>query len=183
MYTTHMKYIALLRGINVGGNNKVAMTDLRHCFEDAGFTNVLTYINSGNVIFDSTETSKAKLVRLCEQVIETQFGFHIICTVIQAAELQIALDHAPSWWGKDKEASHNAIFVIAPKTTEDIISAIGETKPEYESVAAYDPIIFWSAPVRTFSRTRYSKIVGTKAYKSITIRNLNTTKKLLELSS
>lgn len=178
-----MKYIALLRGINVGGNNKVAMTELKHCFEGVGFTDVLTYINSGNVIFDSAETNKAKLVQLCEQAIEAQFGFHIICAVIRADELQAALEHAPSWWGKDSTVKHNAIFVIAPKTTKEIMESIGETKPEYESVATYEPIIFWSAPAQTFSRTRYSKIVGTKAYKSITIRNFNTTKKLLELSS
>jgi len=58
-----MKYIALLRGINVGGNNKVSMTDLRTCFEDIGFTNVRTYINSGNIFFESSETGEAKLVK------------------------------------------------------------------------------------------------------------------------
>ncbi len=52
-----MKYIALLRGINVGGKNKVSMNDLKLCFENAGFKNVVTYINSGNVIFDSEEQS------------------------------------------------------------------------------------------------------------------------------
>ncbi len=178
-----MKYIALLRGINVGGNNKIAMAELRRCFEDAGLTNVSTYINSGNVIFETDESDKAKLVHICEQAIEKQFGFRIICAVIRAEELRAALAHAPNWWGEDNTARHNAIFVIAPKTTQEIIEDIGTAKPEYESVAAYEPIIFWSAPVQTFSRTRYSKIVGTKAYKSITIRNLNTTKKLLELSA
>jgi len=176
-----MKFVALLRGINVGGNNKVAMSELKASFEQLGFSNVATYINSGNVIFDSeTITDPVKLVLLCEEKIEQQFGFHVICAVISATDLITAVEHAPKWWNKG-DAKHNALFVIAPKTAEEIIAEVGEAKEEYEKVAAYEPIIFWTAPLETFSRTRYSKIVGTKAYKSITIRNANTTLKLAEL--
>ena len=175
-----MRYIALLRGINVGGNNKVAMSELKSCFEQAGFKNVLTYINSGNVIFESDETDTAKLVVICEAAIEKQFGFRVVCSVITAAELLAALKHATKWWN-DGDAKHNALFVIAPKKADEIMTAVGEAKPEYEKVAAYHPIIFWSAPLKTFGRTRYSKIVGTKTYQSITIRNANTTLKLAEL--
>ena len=175
-----MKLVALLRGINVGGNNRVAMPELRACFERAGFSNVSTYINSGNVIFDSTQTDTAQLVVMCEAAIEKQFGFHVICSIVSANDLLDALKHAPSWWNNG-DAKHNAIFVIAPKSAEEIMTEMGEAKPEYESVAAYHPIIFWSAPIKTFGRTRYSKIVGTKAYQSVTIRNANTTNKLAEL--
>jgi len=176
-----MTYIALLRGINVGGNNRVSMAELRTCFEALGFTNVRTYINSGNVIFDSSETDKATLVSRCEAAIEAQFGFHVICSVISAAELRNALEQAPVWWDKVKTDKQNALFVIAPATTKEIMQQVGDAKPEYEQIAAVEPIIFWTAPLKTFGRTRYSKIVGTKAYQSITIRNANTTKKLLEL--
>lgn len=69
-----MIYIALLRGINVGGNNKVAMLELRSVFEQAGMKNVTTYINSGNVIFES-ELSKNKLASMLELAIEQKFGF------------------------------------------------------------------------------------------------------------
>jgi len=177
-----MKYIALLRGINVGGNNKVSMADLRASFEAVGLKNVRTYINSGNVIFDSDEHSKAELVTLCEGAIENKFGFQIVCAVIGASELHEALSRAPAWWGIDDSAKHNAIFVIAPATVSEIMNEVGEAKLEYEKVAAFEPIIFWSAPLETFGRTRYSKIVGTKSYASVTIRNANTTKKLAELS-
>lgn len=175
-----MKYVALLRGINVGGNNRVSMSELRSCFEDAGFNNVITYINSGNVIFESGHTDLAKIVEICEELIEKRFGFHVTCSVISANELLDALKHAPKWWNSG-DAKHNAIFVIAPKKAEEIAAKIGEVKPEYEKVAVYHPIIFWSAPNKTFSRTRYSKIVGTKEYKYVTIRNANTTLKLAEL--
>ncbi len=176
-----MKFIALLRGINVGGNNKVAMADLKSCFEKAGFKNVVTYINSGNVIFESSQTDTAKLVQVCEAAIEKQFGFKVVCAVITAHALQAAVQNAPQWWNNG-DAKHNALFVIAPATATEIMAEVGTAKPDYEKVAAYDPIIFWSAPLATFGRTRYSKIVGTKAYKSVTIRNANTTLKLVELS-
>jgi len=177
-----MKYIALLRGINVGGNNKVSMAELKVVFETLGFVNVFTYINSGNVIFESDLHDKVALVVMCEKAIEKQFGFHVICSVILAKELLDALENAPSWWGIEDGVKHNALFIIAPATANEIIEEVGEAKPEYEKVAAVEPIIFWSAPLETFGRTRYSKIVGTKSYASVTIRNANTTKKLAELS-
>jgi uncharacterized protein (DUF1697 family) len=177
-----MKFIALLRGINVGGNNKVPMTQLKACFEAIGFSNVQTYINSGNVIFDSDRVNKATLVNMCEEAIEKKFGFRVICSVITAEELQKAVREAPAWWDSDDTVKHNAIFVIAPATAKDIMKEVGEAKPEYEKIAVCEPVIFWSAPLETFGRTRYSKIVSTKSYTSVTIRNANTTRKLAELT-
>jgi uncharacterized protein (DUF1697 family) len=177
-----MRYITLLRGINVGGNNKVSMADLKQCFETLGFEDVKTYINSGNVIFDHSESDPARLVELCEEAIEKRFGFRVICSVISALDLKDAISHAPDWWGLDDDDKHNAIFVIPPSTAGEIIKEVGEVKPEYEKVASHGPVIFWTAPLKTFGRTRYSKIVGASAYKFVTIRNANTAKKLVELS-
>ena len=175
-----MKFVALLRGINVGGNNKVSMPELKACFKDLGFKSVVTYINYGNVLFESDIDSTAELVKLCEDKIHQTFGFRVVCAVIRGDDLVEAVDHAPEWWNKGDE-KHNAIFVIAPKTADEIMQEVGEPKHEYERVAAYHPIIFWSAPLKTFGRTRYNKIVGTPAYQLITIRNANTTNKLTEL--
>ncbi len=177
-----MQYIALLRGINVGGNNKVAMADLRLCFEKTGFTNVRTYINSGNVFFESPEQDEVNLVAQCEQAIEGQFGFRVVCAVISADEIKESLAHAPKWWDENPEDKHNALFIIAPKTAKEIMEEVGEAKPDYEKIAAHGRIIFWTAPLATFGRTRYSKIVGTSAYQFITIRNSRTAKKLVELT-
>jgi uncharacterized protein (DUF1697 family) len=180
LYNENMKFIALLRGINVGGNNSVAMPDLKVCFEAIGFKNVVTYINSGNVIFEYEQEDAVELAEKCEKAIEKQFGFHVVCSVITTDELLEALKHAPKWWNNG-DAKHNAIFVIAPKKADEIVAEIGEAKPGYEKIALYHPIIFWSAPTETFNRTRYSKIVGTKTYQSVTIRNANTINKLAEL--
>lgn len=177
-----MKYIGLLRGINVGGNNKVSMAELKVCFEYLGFENVVTYINSGNIIFDSIEFDAVKLVKRCEKAIVEHFGFRVVCAVIAAKDLADALSHAPEWWGVADGDKHNAIFTIPPATTDTVMQSVGEAKPEYEKIAFYGSIIFWAAPLKTFSRTRYSKIVSTPAYQFVTIRNANTVKKLVELS-
>ncbi len=176
-----MKYVALLRGVNVGGKNKISMTDLKICFEELGFKNVITYINSGNIIFDSEENNITKLIKMCEEAISKQFDLKIVCNVISAQNVIEAINQAPGWWGVGKSSKHNAIFIIPPASAQSIINEIGEIKPEYERVEIVGSIILWSAPIKTFSKTRYTKIVGTKAYKSVTIRNSNTVTKLIEL--
>ncbi|MFB0921837.1 MAG: DUF1697 domain-containing protein [Oscillospiraceae bacterium] len=176
------KFIALLRGVNVGGKNIVSMPILKAAFEKAGFFDVSTYINSGNIIFSSDEKDVVVLQQKCRQAILESFRLDIAVAVLSAAELCDALTHAPVWWGSDNDSKHNAIFVIAPANAESIIESVGQIKPEYEQVSHYGRAIFWSAPLNTFSHTRWSKIVSTSAYSSITIRNANTAKMLLQLS-
>jgi uncharacterized protein (DUF1697 family) len=155
---------------------------LKACFEKAGFENISTYINSGNVIFDSAEKDILKLQKKCEEFLKDDFGFPIGLAIIDVSTLQDGLKNAPAWWGNDEDAKHNAIFVISPATAEEITREAGQIKPAYEKMYVHGGIIFWSAPIKTYSRTRLSKIVGTKAYQNITIRNANTAKKLLELA-
>lgn len=169
-----MKYIALLRGVNVGGNNKLPMPALKAAFIRAGFSDAATYINSGNVVFSGPETDLVSLAERCQAIIRDEFRLDIAVCIVAAEELRAALAHAPPWWNADPEAKHNAIFVIPPATAEDIFAQVGAIKPEYERVDFYGRVIFWTAPLRTFSKTRWSKIVGTAAYRSVTIRNANT---------
>lgn len=176
------KYIALLRGANVGGNNKIPMLALKTAFQHAGFAAVSTYINSGNVLFSCAEREITDLQRQCRRAIHDAFGLDIAVAVLSADALADALSHAPAWWDGDPDAKHNAIVVIAPAEASSVIEAVGEAKPEYERVAHRGPVIFWSAPIRTFSRTRWANVVSSSAYGSVTIRNANTMKKLLQLS-
>ncbi len=181
---THRTYIALLRGINVGGKNKVAMPLLREYFAEAGFENVSTYINSGNVIFDSDINDKLKLIQICNDLMIEKFSLSVPVTVISAEEISDALGHAPKWWDKPSEVEtvHQAIFLIPPMTAEEVIAAVGEAKSEFEQVDFYNNVIFWSAPRSTFSKTRWSKISSSPVYNKVTIRNANTSKKLCALS-
>ena len=176
------KYIALLRGVNVGGKNTVSMPLLKSAFEKAGFLNVSTYINIGNVLFSTNKTDIEALQRQCANIILKTFKLDIPVSVISAADLADALNHAPEWWDNDENSKHNAIFVISPATSEAVIKETGETKPEFEQVDYYGQVVFWSAPVKKFSKTRWSKFVSSKSYVNITIRNANTAKKLARLS-
>ncbi|MCL1797356.1 MAG: DUF1697 domain-containing protein [Eggerthellaceae bacterium] len=174
-------YIALLRGINVGGNNKIDMKQLKAAFAEAGFSDVRTYINSGNVIFSSDKDDVA-IQSACEALIFEHFGLHISVAVLTVRELSDALSHAPKWWDGSADSKHNALFVISPATAADICAEVGEIKPEYEKVAYHGKLIFWSAPMATFSRTRWGSVSKQSTYQKITIRNFATANKLAELA-
>lgn len=176
------RYIALLRGINVGGNNIIKMAELRDAFEARGFGNVSTYINSGNILFDSAAASIAEIKSTCEKLIADGFNLDIPVCIISVSDLTDALTHAPDWWNEDPEARHDAFFIIPPMTAEEIFAHVGSVKEDYEKVAYHGRVIFWSAPMVTFSRTRWSKIAKDKAmYRAITVRNANTAVKLAQL--
>ena len=175
------KYIALLRGINVGGKNMIDMKQLKAAFAEVGFSDVRTYINSGNVLF-SSDMDVTEVLVASQRLIKERFSLDIALVILTYEELSDLLDHAPEWWGKDPDTRHNAMFVIAPATAEGICAEVGEIKPEYEKCAYYGRLIFWSAPVKTFSRTRWGKVSSMAAYQKITVRNSNTAYKLLKLS-
>lgn len=176
-----MKYIVLLRGVNVGGNNKISMALLKEELKAYGFIDVQTYINSGNIILKSEIKDPSIIKEKCQNLIFDKFGLKIFVAVLTWDSVSQALKNAPDWWGVDSDSKHNAIFVIPPATAEEIMAEVGEPKLDYEKVDYYGNVIFWSAPIKTFSRTRWSKIVGSSAYNKVTIRNFNTAKKLIEI--
>ena len=177
------RFIALLRGVNVGGKNIIKMADLKTAFERRGFKNVITYINSGNVLFDS-DLEESTVKSDCENIIAENFGMGIPVCVISAAELSDALAHAPDWWNQSPDARHDAFFVIPPVTAEQIVAHIGQVKEEYECLSYHGRVVFWSAPMATFSRTRVAQIIpkDKSMYHAITVRNANTALKLAMLA-
>jgi len=176
------RYISLLRGINVGGKNKISMVDLKSSFERRYFQNVVTYINSGNVIFDSYMDENS-LTEICEKLILEDFGLNIPVCIISASDLEKIVLNAPNWWNKDKDYRHDAFFTIPPITTVTVIESFGNINKEYEKLAYYNRTVFWSASKANITKTMVSRIVqNKKIYNSITIRNANTTLKLWELS-
>ena len=174
--------IALLRGVNVGGKNKISMAELKAAFREAGFPDATTYINSGNVLFTSNKNA-AQLKEICEALIKETFGLAIGVMVISADDLAKALDATPDWWGKDKESRHNVIFVIPPATALQVCAQVGEIKPEYESLFYHGRVIFWSSPKEDFNKTRWSKVSRNAAYLTITIRNITTANTLRALAT
>ena len=155
---------------------------MKSAFEQHGFINVSTYINSGNVLFVS-DSEEMAVKSICENLIAEEFGIDIPVCVISATELLDALSHAPDWWNQSTDARHDAFFVIPPMTAEQIVAHIGQIKEEYESLGYHGRIVFWSAPMETFSRTRVSRISKDQLmYRAITVRNANTTLKLAQMA-
>ncbi len=167
----------------MGGKNKVAMSELRECFEEAGLENAMTYINSGNIFFDSDETDEVKLVRLCERVIEKRFGFPVVTMVISQKDYVDAMDNAPKWWGggRDTGMRNDALFVIPPKTTKEVRTELKVKPDSPDKFAEHGQVIFWTLPLEAYSKSIVPKIIGTPIYKSITIRSSTTSRKLYDL--
>src|SRR5688572_1279250 len=92
-------FVAFLRGINVGGNNKVSMARLKACFEEMGFEAVKTYINSGNVIFADSADNSDKLAAKIERSLEAEFKLALAVVVKSQAEMQVVVESMPKAWG------------------------------------------------------------------------------------
>lgn len=176
-----MRYLALLRGVNVGGKNKVVMARLTKQCHDWGFSEVKTYINSGNIIFEYENTNVIKVGELFRELLKINYSFAIPVTVIKADDYCRALNSVPDWWNQEKTSANNAIFVIPPIRVIDVLKVVGSKESPYELFATFGSMIFWTAPRVTFSRTNFSKVVKTNVYNNITIRNANTALKLKEL--
>lgn len=132
------RYIALLRGINISGKNKVPMAELKKGFETLAFVEVKTYLNSGNVIFSSDEDNIRKLTDKIEEMIKNQFGLDIPVFVLSREALEDILQNAPDWWGSEnKEIYDNLIFIIPPAAFSDVYNEIGEPRKELERIKDY----------------------------------------------
>ncbi len=175
-------YVVLLRGINVGGKNIVPMAGLKTCLEDLGFTDVATYIASGNVILRSDQ--RADRVRaLIEKALPGRFKLDsqlIKILVLTRAQLQAVIDNKPKGFGEQPDKYHSdAIFLM----DMDAARVMPAFKPR-EGVDRVWPgkgVIYSQRLSAQRTRSRLNKIMVTPAYKSMTIRNWNTTTRLLEM--
>lgn len=178
-----MKYIALLRGVNISGKNKISMSELKLELEKNKYQNVSTYLNSGNVIFESDIDNKESIMKDIHKIIKNKFNLEIPVFVMTAFELEDILNNNPNWWGTDnKEVYHNLIFIIPPTKYEDVYNAIGEPKEDIEKIKEYNNYIFWSYDLKNYRKSNWwSKTASTNISDKITIRTANTMRKVLEI--
>ena len=175
------RYIALLRGINISGKNKVPMAGLKQGFEGLDYKDVKTYLNSGNVIFSSDEADTTKTTSRIEEMIKKQFHLDIPVFVISKEELEDILYHAPDWWGdENKEIYDNLIFIIPPATFKDVYSEIGEPKEGLEKIEEYKETVFWSFSRKNYQKTNWwPKTASANIGGKLTIRTANTVRKIV----
>lgn len=115
-----MRYVALPRGINVTGANMIKMSELKAAFEALGFENVVTYINSGNVAFDTRRTSETALSKKIEAVVEKMAGKHIRVMVRAQDDIKRVLAHDP-FAGQYEIPQHmHVLFMDSPMSAENI---------------------------------------------------------------
>lgn len=174
-------YVALLRGINVGGNTKVEMKKLKVLFERIKFTDVSTYINSGNVLF-RTDKPRATLASHIERLIEEDFGFPVRVVVRDQKQISEIADKVPKNWTNDTEQKTDVIFlweeVDSPKVLQEIL-----TNPKVDRLIYIDGAIIWHIDRAHYNHSGMHKFIGTRIYKQMTARNINTVRKLRDLMS
>ena len=147
------RFLALLRGINVGGKNVIAKDDLRRCFEDLGFKNVRTYIQSGNILFRSDETSVKALTAVVEAGLSDRFSYEAQVVILPHRKYRSAVEAAPDGWGMDDAQKHNALFTLNGTTPKKVMMQLAAPKAEIEAVTTGPGVIFWSASKTHLTKT------------------------------
>lgn len=175
-------YVVLLRGINVGGKNKVPMAELKACLEKLGFANVMTYIASGNVIV-STDKPPTEVQALIEDILPKTFALDselIKVLVLSREQLKSIIDNKPAGFGEQPELYYSdAIFLMGIDTAEAM--QVFDPREGVDKVWAGNSVIYSQRLGAERTKSRLGKIIGTSIYKSMTIRSWNTTTKLLRL--
>ena len=175
------RYVALLRGINVGGKNLIRMPALKAAFETAGFDDVSTYIQSGNVLLSSPSRSVKQLTERIESMLAQAFDY--IPTVVVRSEKQLReiVAKAPKGFGsRPTEYRYDVIFLKEPLRAAKALAQI-RTNPAVDEAHAGTGVLYFSRLVAKATASRLNTIVASPIYPSITIRNWNTTTKLLAL--
>lgn len=165
-----MRRVAFLRGVNVGGHGKVSMATLKTVLEEAGATNVVTYIQSGNVAFDGPTALNAKKIT---SVIEKHFKLKVAVTVRTHAQLKKVMDDCPY---DDPSLVHVGFLVSKPKTTDIDVAAFA---PEEFTVRGDD--IYFHLP-NGVGNSKMMPFLGRRLGAEMTVRNWNTLTKMHELS-
>lgn len=175
-----MVYVALLRGINVGGNNKVSMAELKKCLEALGFSNVKTYINSGNVVFTDHGADTAAIAAKIENSLDQTFKLPIGVVVKNLAEMQAIVQAIPAAWKHDVTMKHNVIFLRPSIDKPSVLDGM-TPKADREEVHYVPGALLWAAKLKGLGTTEMFKLIKRPIYKDITVRNLNSTLKIYDL--
>jgi uncharacterized protein (DUF1697 family) len=175
-------YVVLLRGINVGGKNKISMTELKFCLEEQGFEDVMTYIQSGNVILRSSLDATA-LGQKIEAMLSNKFKLDssiIKVLILTEDQLQAVIDEKPKGFGEQPDKYHSdAIYLMG--IDADQAMSVFNPREGVDQVWPGNGVIYSQRLSALRSKSRLSKIIGTPAYQSMTIRSWSTTTKLLSL--
>jgi uncharacterized protein (DUF1697 family) len=182
-------YVALLRGINVGGNNLIRMADLKASFEGMGFDGVRTVIQSGNVVFRTADGdgggtgdgTVAALTAKIERGLSRAFGYDARVAVRSHDELAAVVRKAPRGFGAGADHRWYVVFLLEPATPADVVAA-APPRAGVDRVTRGEGVVYFATLMSGRTRSSLNRVIGTPVYQSMTIRSWSTAVKLLELS-
>jgi uncharacterized protein (DUF1697 family) len=173
--------VALLRGINVGGSNVIRMADLRACFEQHGFNNLSTYIQSGNVLFSSAERDQVKLTGHTENFLAEKFRYHSRVVLRSLRQMRAVVERAPKGFGSDPGPfRYDVIFLRNPLEAAEAMNHV-TAKAGVDQASAGGGVLYFSRLISRAAQGHLGRIAGLPLYREMTIRNWNTTTTLLRL--
>jgi uncharacterized protein (DUF1697 family) len=176
------RYVALLRGINVGGKNAIPMAGLKTCFEENGFGDVRTYIQSGNVVFSSPMSSQAELTRRIERMLRTTFGHYDASVVLRSrSQMRAVLERAPEGFGSQPARYRYDVVFLKPPLTAKTARQSVSMKEGVDRAWPGSGVLYISRLTSRATQSRLNRIASLPIYQQMTIRNWNTTTKLREL--
>lgn len=174
------QFVALLRGINVGGKNVIKMADLKACFEAMGYKDVATFIQSGNVLFTAAGAGE-RLTESIEKKLSKTFGYQSQVVIRSHAQLRKAVEDAPRGFGKQPaKYRYDVIFLKEPLTAREAMDSVS-VKEGVDQAWAGDGVLYFTRLTAKATQSRLGRIVQLPIYQRMTIRNWNTTVKLLAL--
>lgn len=172
------KYLALLRGINVGGKNLIKMPDLKVCFEKMSFKNITTYIQSGNVIFTSTENDIKQLTQKIENVLSETFSYKSKIVLLTSVQVSTIVNEAPNGFGAEpEEYKYDVLFLRDSIKASEAMKSM-RPREGVDSIYEGPNVIYFSRLISRAGQSYLSEIISLPIYKEMTIRNWNTTSKL-----
>lgn len=175
-------YLALCRGINVGGKNIIKMKDIKNIFQKMYFTDIITYIQSGNIIFtDINGYDKITVTTMIEAVMSKQFNYEARIVLLTGQELIEVMNDIPPRFGEDTgNYRYDVWFLKEPLTATEAIQHI-RIREGVDTAYAGKRVIYTSRLISLAGKSYLSKIIQHPMYRQITIRNWNTAKKLWAL--
>jgi len=175
-------YLAILRGINVSGNRTIKMDALRQMFADMGFSGIKSYIQSGNVIFQSGNSDDTTLEKMISTEIFAQFGFEVPVIVISLKEMKTILDNNPYLSDKTKDISHLHITFLAAKPLQTLVDKLNADESLTDKFKVGERAIYLYCP-NGYSKTKITNGLIENRLKIVaTTRNWKTCNEMLAMA-
>lgn len=175
-----MRYAALLRGVNVGGNNRVPMAELRELALGLGWSDPVTYIASGNLVFDAPRGRAPELAVKLEEAIAENLGVRCRVVVLTAATVRTVAAAIPDEWVNDADRKTDVVYLIDGISPRTAVAAL-DPREGVDHVVTAPGAVIWMVRRADVTRSRLQKFVGHPLYRQSTVRNANTARKLAEL--